>query len=66
MSLRKTISLGAMMLSGIGLVGCGQSPDKATATVPGTTQVSSEGHSHGGWWCGEHGVPEEVCAQCKH
>jgi len=19
---------------------------------------------HGEWWCGEHGVPEEECAQC--
>ncbi len=23
------------------------------------------GHSHDGWWCDEHGVPEEVCAQCN-
>lgn len=22
------------------------------------------GHVHGEWWCSEHGVPEEVCAQC--
>lgn len=21
-------------------------------------------HQHGGWWCGEHGVPEDECAQC--
>lgn len=23
------------------------------------------GHDHSGWWCNEHGVPEEVCAQCN-
>ncbi len=23
------------------------------------------GHSHDGWWCDEHGVPEEVCALCN-
>lgn len=23
------------------------------------------GHSHDGWWCPEHGVPEEVCALCS-
>lgn len=23
------------------------------------------GHVHGEWWCSEHGVPEEICAQCK-
>jgi len=22
------------------------------------------GHTHGAWWCNEHGVPEEVCALC--
>jgi hypothetical protein len=23
------------------------------------------GHDHSGWWCAEHGVPEEVCGQCN-
>ncbi len=23
-----------------------------------------DGHQHGGWWCGPHGVPEEECARC--
>jgi cobalt-zinc-cadmium efflux system membrane fusion protein len=22
------------------------------------------GHDHAGWWCTEHGVPEEVCTRC--
>jgi hypothetical protein len=57
MSLWKTISLCAMLLSGVGLIGCGQSPDTAAATIPATTQVSTEGHSDEGWWCEEHGVP---------
>lgn len=26
---------------------------------------SNEGHDHSGWWCNEHGVPEDVCAQCN-
>jgi cobalt-zinc-cadmium efflux system membrane fusion protein len=65
MSWRTTISLEVMLLSGIGLVGCGQSHDKAAATVPATAQVSTEGQSREGWWCEEHGVPEEVCAQCN-
>ena len=25
----------------------------------------AHGHSHDGWWCNEHGVPEEVCALCS-
>ena len=23
------------------------------------------GHDHSGWWCREHGVPEEVCSMCS-
>lgn len=22
-------------------------------------------HNHSGWWCNEHGVPEEQCGQCS-
>ncbi len=22
-------------------------------------------HTHDGWWCDEHGVPEEICGQCS-
>jgi cobalt-zinc-cadmium efflux system membrane fusion protein len=28
------------------------------------TAASEENHVHGEWWCSEHGVPEEICAQC--
>jgi len=40
---------------------------KSESGVPtGTTTDHSEaGHSHSGWWCDEHGVPEEVCALCN-
>ena len=30
-----------------------------------TAAKSGDGHDHSGWWCNEHGVPEEVCAQCS-
>jgi hypothetical protein len=30
-----------------------------------TTQEDKEGHDHSGWWCAEHGVPEEICSQCN-
>ena len=46
MSLRKVISLGAILLFGVGLVGCGQSPE-----TPATTRVSALEHSPEGWWC---------------
>ena len=45
-----------------GLAGCGQATDKGVTTAP-VKQAAA--HSHEGWWCAEHGVPEEVCAQCN-
>jgi cobalt-zinc-cadmium efflux system membrane fusion protein len=26
---------------------------------------ATAGHDHSGWWCNEHGVPEEECALCS-
>ena len=28
-------------------------------------QAKAGGHDHGGWWCDEHGVPEEICGRCN-
>lgn len=42
------------------LVGCGSSEKKVP--VVSDEPVKSE---HGEWWCDEHGVPEEICAQCE-
>lgn len=44
----------------VGLAGCGNS---ATADKPAPDTAAAE-HDHESWWCDEHGVPEEVCAQC--
>jgi hypothetical protein len=30
-----------------------------------TTEVAESAHNHEGWWCDEHGVPEEICARCS-
>jgi hypothetical protein len=54
--------LGGIMLL---IVGCGQStqggkPERKPAQVGET-----KGHEHEGWWCAEHGVPEEECSQCN-
>ena len=27
--------------------------------------ASGHVHTHGAWWCDEHGVPEKVCALCN-
>lgn len=45
-------------------IGCGQQPSDATSTE-GSTEVSESAHNHGGWWCTEHGIPEEDCSMCS-
>jgi hypothetical protein len=37
---------------------------KAEHATDAKPAVAAAGHSHEGWWCDEHGVPEEECAQC--
>lgn len=48
-----------------GLSGCAKPADKATTTDATTTSTAGADHSHDGWWCPEHGVPEELCALCS-
>ncbi len=64
MNLKNMWAFGVLTV-GLGLLGCNNSPDKATSPAPAANQLSEDGHSHDGWWCNEHGVPEEVCAQCS-
>src|SRR5215475_12500898 len=45
------------------LSGCGDSA-RAKRSKDKAAQIA-ERHNHGGWWCDEHGVPEEVCGQCS-
>lgn len=51
--------LTALLLS----AGCNSS----TTETPAASDASGEqhvGHDHSGWWCPEHGVPEEECPLC--
>lgn len=59
MSIKCFIVAAAVAVAGFSLIGCGG----AAGPAPG--KVAEEGHSHEGWWCDEHGVPEEVCALCN-
>ena len=58
---------GVLVLFGFAVAGCGKSPEKSPAAAgqAKTATATIEGHTHDGWWCNEHGVPEEVCAQCN-
>lgn len=53
------------------LVGCNNEPTPvATEEVGhedhdhGPGEHDSAAHDHSGWWCNEHGVPEEECPLC--
>lgn len=54
--------------------GCGQNgsaPAQAEKQVDAhdehkhTASTETGAADHSGWWCNEHGVPEEVCALCN-
>jgi cobalt-zinc-cadmium efflux system membrane fusion protein len=64
------------LFAGFALIagGCGQTETKSgQAKAKGTAEKdksalvadAKKGHDHGGWWCDEHGVPEDVCGQCN-
>lgn len=62
--MRTTMNLTMAILAvGFSVTGCQQSA--APPAAPETTEVSESGHTHDGWWCSEHGVPEEICAKCS-
>ena len=44
------------------LVGCSE-PTKTAKSGPDKKKDEKKG-DHGGWWCEEHGVPEEMCSLC--
>lgn len=62
------LSLPAIVLGLLCLFGCGQ--ERAdTGTVAASSEAGhqqvEEGHNLHGYWCVEHAVPEEICAQCS-
>ncbi len=62
MKSRCGLAIAVASLSCAFLVGCSGEP-KPVATESVTAEEQA-GRDHGGWWCTEHGVPEEECALC--
>jgi hypothetical protein len=65
MSLYRSFVWSAMVIFGLSITACSQSTVKTASAPSGEGKTAIAGHSHEGWWCNEHGVPEEVCAQCN-
>ncbi|MEM6981010.1 MAG: RND transporter [Planctomycetota bacterium] len=58
------LSLAGLAAAAVVLAGCSKSD---VVTEPGSSEpvaATNVDHSHGGWWCVEHGVPEGDCALC--
>jgi cobalt-zinc-cadmium efflux system membrane fusion protein len=64
MEVRNVVAVGAMVITSLAVFGCSKSGDTQVGGIP-ATETSNEDHSHEGWWCSEHGVPEEICALCS-
>src|SRR3954454_5459088 len=63
MSLRNIQLMAALLVVAVSVTACSKSSSTGPASSAGVKEVA--GHTHEGWWCDEHGVPEEVCAQCN-
>jgi hypothetical protein len=70
---RKGLVVVLLAAAGLAAGGCGPTDTRGddargkggqTREKPGLVAVPG-GHDHSGWWCDEHGVPEEVCGQCN-
>ena len=46
------------------ITGCGSGTVPAQKG-PSTTVATADAHNLDGWWCSEHGVPEEECSLCS-
>jgi hypothetical protein len=57
-----TASMVALTLAVIGIAGCNNPP--GTPSTPKAKPVAKYG-DHSGWWCNEHGIPEEECSMCQ-
>jgi hypothetical protein len=62
MLLKKLLVMSACAVAGISIVACSKSENGGGAKTAAVKEAA--GHSHEGWWCDEHGVPEEDCALC--
>ena len=48
------------------MIGCGQPGETAATAASADEEHAAEaGRDHSGWWCPEHGIPEEVCTRCN-
>ena len=62
MTFRNMFGISSAMLVAVSITACSKSAKNGADASIAKAAVAH--HSHEGWWCSEHGVPEEVCALC--
>lgn len=46
--------------------GCNQQASEPSGDSTPVAEAAHDDHDeHGGWWCAEHGIPEEECSLCS-
>lgn len=70
MMLRNAVCLSLTAALGLSFVaGCGNAPNSTGTSAGSESGVAASAaghhHDHSGWWCTEHGVPEDKCGLCS-
>lgn len=65
MSWVQTVSFSMVVLGVLAIAGCGGAGTKGPDAGKSATPASDASCSLAENWCGEHGVPEDICAQCN-
>src|SRR5262245_14068576 len=67
-----TVTATAALMFGLSVTGCTpktkaspKSGPVATTDADGKREIAKSDTAHEGWWCQEHGVPEEICSLCS-
>jgi cobalt-zinc-cadmium efflux system membrane fusion protein len=64
MIIKKLLAMSVLVAIALTFAACSKS-SKGGAAANSATVKEAASHSHEGWWCDEHGVPEDVCALCN-
>jgi hypothetical protein len=59
---RGWLGLVLLLIVAFVVLGCGQAENTGDTQAKAKTDSGDNGH---GWWCEEHGIPEEECGLCN-
>lgn len=64
----KLMTSAALLAGLLAVAGCepaAHTTSSGTTAKSDPTAAAKAGHDHSGWWCDEHGVPEDECSMCS-